>query len=255
MFLEITQNCRPCPEFSHCKDGGFECIKNYIKEGYECIEDKAIIQRAYNLLHRTEDYIVEKSIKQHMKDRTQFFITLKELTFLFRDSDAADEKLVELLESGKSSKILLDFKNGERVFVAKAPFLGIKDLIEIFWEENFYYIVAGFLLLSYTIFKLIVLKNNRILNAKANHMYELIRNQLKANVDESPEHGVPEEDLKEAIISHLGSQTASILWPIVENLRKKDKQVSKFEIHLAGRPQILWQWKDIRSLKPNIHRK
>ena len=80
-------------------------------------------------------------------------------------------------------------------------------------------------------------------------MFEMIRAQLKANVDDTPEHGVPEENLKDEIMSALGSVSGKALWPLIESLRKKDKQVSKFEIHVAGRPLMLWQWADVRSLK------
>ena len=246
----FTSDCRTCPEFSICEKGEFQCVKNYIREGYECVEDQAITQKAYVLIHKTEEYIVEKSIKQYLADRSRFYATITEIKYLFKDSDSVHDRFIELLIGNKSQRLTMEFYNGEEVFYAKPPFLDVVSLMKIFWEENFYYLVVGVSLFLMSVYKLIRLKQERLLRGKANHMYELIRNQLRANIDDTPEHGVPEETLKEAIVGHLGAQTASTLWPAIENLRKNDKQVSKFEISLAGRPQILWQWKDVRSVKP-----
>jgi hypothetical protein len=248
----IPEPCQPCPDFSVCESGDFKCNKNYIKEGYGCIEDKVIIQRAYSLLHKVEDYIIEKSNKEYLDTRSSFFIGINDIQYLFKDSEAVDEKMVELLITNKADRLTSKFYAGESIFYAKPPFLNVYTLVVVFWDDNMYYLVSGFILIVFLVYKLIRMKAQRLLRIKADHMYELIRNQLKANVDDTPEHGVPEETLKEVIAGHLGPHTTDLLWPIIENLRKKDKQVSKFETHLAGRPQILWQWKDVRTLKNKL---
>lgn len=245
-----SENCQKCPEHSTCTKDSFACLKNYVKEGLECVEDQTITQKAYILLHKAENYIIDKSTKQYLQDRSRFYSAITELKYLFQDSDSIDEKFIELLVTGRSQRLTMEYFNGEEVFFAKVPFLDLFSLIWLFWDENFYSIIFALFLLFAAIFKLIQVKQARVLGKKAQHMYELIRNQLKANIDDTPEHGVPEETLKEAIVSHLGQASASSLWPAIENLRKADKQVSKFETSLAGRPAILWQWKDIRSTKP-----
>lgn len=246
----VVKNCLACPDNSVCENGEFECKKPFVKAGYECIEDKEIIQKAYAHLEKIEKYVVGKSVENFLRDRSKYDISLGDIEILFKESETVQEKTVELLASGKSTKLAYEYRDGNKYFFAKTPFLGVVNLIQIFWEDNMIYIILGFIALVLTILKLIQVKKDRILRAKANYMYEMIRTQLKANVDDTPEHGIPEESLKDEISNQLGAQSMKVLWPIVESLRKSDKQVSKFEIHLAGRPVMLWQWADIRSLKP-----
>ena len=248
---KMTENCRQCPEFGICENSDLKCMKNYIREGNECVEDQILIQKAYLLLHKVEDYVIKKSVNQYLMDRTIYYATLTEIKYLFQDNEDVNEKFLEFLMNNKAQRLVAKYFNNEEIFYAKEPFLGIVPLIQIFWEDNLYFIIAGFIITILLIFKLVQVKKRRDLQDKANNMYEFVRNQLKANVDDTPEHGVPEETLKEAIVGHLGKETAGSLWPIIENLRKNDKNVSKFEISLNGRPQILWQWNDVRSKNPS----
>jgi hypothetical protein len=203
-------------------------------------------------LNRIEKYILEKSIEKYLEDRSQFEVSLSELDQLFKESDPVQDKMIDLLTSLKSTKLLSDYRSGTQVFFAKRPFLGVFQIIQVFWQDNFYYLVIGFVFFLVLVFKLIKVKKERVLRDKAAEMFEIIKTQLKANVDDTPEHGIPEENLKDEIFSSLGGETGKILWPFIENLRKKDKQVSKFEIHVAGRPLMLWQWADVRVLKPSL---
>lgn len=247
----FVSNCIACPENSVCENGVFTCKNPYVKAGYECIEDKEVIQKAYGHLGKIENYVIEKSVESFLRDRSRYDISIGDIEILFKESETVQEKTLELLASGKATKLLFEYRDGVKYFYAKSPFLGVLNLIQIFWEDNMIYLVSGFILLVLLILKLIQIKKNRVLRDKANYMYEIIRTQLKANVDDTPEHGIPEETLKDEISNQLGAQSMKVLWPIIESLRKGDKQVSKFEIHLAGRPTMLWQWTDIRSLKPS----
>ncbi|OMJ93988.1 hypothetical protein SteCoe_2899 [Stentor coeruleus] len=246
---EVLVNCRACPENSVCENGDFKCNKNYVKDGYYCVEDQATVQKAYEIIHKIENYVIEKATKKYLEDRSGFYATMVELQYLFRDTESVDDKVFEIIRENKAEKIEFRYQDGEQILVPKTPFLGVIAIAQVFWQDNCYYLVVGLIAFLLIVIKLIQAKKERLLRSKATYMYELIRNQLKENVDDTPEHGVPVETLQEVIAGHLGQQTSSLLWPIIEDLRKKDKQVSKFEIHIAGRPQMIWQWKDLRSLK------
>ena len=245
----LESNCLPCPANSICSKGDFQCKAPLIRAGYECIEDREVIQKAYKHLNKIEKYIIDKSVDQYIEDRSVYFISITELDLLFKESEAVQEKMIDLLSSQKSSKLVSQFKDGVQHFTAKPPILGVFAIIQVFWQDNLYYLVAGFVGFLLVVAKMIRVRKERVLVEKAAQMFEMIRAQLKANVDDTPEHGVPEDNLKDEIMSALGSVSGKALWPLIESLRKKDKQVSKFEIHVAGRPLMLWQWADVRSLK------
>jgi hypothetical protein len=245
----IESNCLTCPANSICSKGDFQCKAPFIRAGLECIEDREVVQKAYKHLSKIEKYIIEKSVDQYIEDRSVYFISINELDLLFKESEAVQEKMIDLLSNQKSSKLVSQFRDGVQYFTAKPPILGVFGIIQVFWQDNFYYLVAGFVSFLLVVAKIIKVRKERVLIEKAAQMFDMIKAQLKANVDDTPEHGVPEENLKDEIMNSLGPASGKCLWPLIENLRKRDKQVSKFEIHVAGRPLMLWQWADVRSLK------
>ena len=126
------ENCRPCPEFGLCENDNLKCIKNFIKEGNECVEDRALIQKAYGLLHKVEDYIIEKATDQYLLDRNSFYATLTEIKQLFQDSENVNDKFLELLVNNKAQRLIIKYYNSEEVFYPKEPFLGVISLAKVF---------------------------------------------------------------------------------------------------------------------------
>eukprot|EP00358_Blepharisma_japonicum_P006148 CAMPEP_0202942680 /NCGR_PEP_ID=MMETSP1395-20130829/2921_1 /ASSEMBLY_ACC=CAM_ASM_000871 /TAXON_ID=5961 /ORGANISM="Blepharisma japonicum, Strain Stock R1072" /LENGTH=174 /DNA_ID=CAMNT_0049639243 /DNA_START=657 /DNA_END=1178 /DNA_ORIENTATION=+ len=164
--------------------------------------------------------------------------------FLATEEELVKIRLIELIKGKVSLKIDCVDNDWKLIIHAKKPFLGLYAQIIEFIQDHKYSITIGLLISLFFIYKYISYRQRKVLLQQARKMYEMISSQIKANVDDTLEHGVMESTIKSDIENQLGKGLTRKLWPIIEELRRKDKNVCKFEMNVAGRPRILWQWKE-----------
>lgn len=111
------------------------------------------------------------------------------------------------------------------------------------YQDNFYslcgYSALGLLCLYLTCKWL----NQQLIYYKSEEVFNEVKETLKTLRDSTLTHGMLEDDVKEVLRSHAGSDGAKTMWPVLERMRAADPRVCKFPQLSEGRPAVYWQWK------------
>ncbi|CAG9329861.1 unnamed protein product [Blepharisma stoltei] len=251
----IYENCIKCPEHAICKGGSMSCEPGFERDRTACVEDEKVKKKAYTRLWELESYVISQATHKWLETRTEFMIDFEDYSrqFLETEEGLIVSRLKELIKAKVSLKIDSLDDPLKLIIHAKKPFLGLYAQIIEFLQDHKYSLTIGLLISLFFIYKYICYRQRKVLLQQARKMYEMISSQIKANVDDTLEHGVMESTIKSDIENQLGKSLTRKLWPIIEELRRKDKNVCKFEMIVSGRPRILWQWKE--EVKPVIGNK
>ena len=238
--------CEPCPVHATCVNGEFVCNPPYLREGRQCLENKALVYRAHSLLLEIESFVETETARLYVEKREEFVISLREIRFLFtekgleRDSDVWNlvEKQLSSYEYRGKLQISSDF-------ILKMPTfrLSFSQEITLFSQNHPYFLSFSLLFLLFFLYFLYTFRENRQISAQASALFTNIKSQLQHLQDDSATHGMSEDDLKEVIRVNSGEKTLEKLWKMIENLRKKEPKVCKFQQVVGGRPLVMWQWK------------
>jgi len=233
----LVENCMKCPEHAVCSEGTMKCEPPFKKEGWGCVEDKTFLQTAHKEAQRVSELLRERAANEYLLERTYTPLPFSQIKEFVPDT-ILEKTVQELVLSNKVPGV--EVRNGQ--IHPKEPYLSLSDLSILFWQDNKYHVLLCSILILVLAQKVYKFNQGKFYRRKAKEMYEVIVKELKDNVDDTPEHGVTEETLLASIQSHFNKNYSDIIWPMIEDLRKQDKNVTKFEAKIKGRPQILWQW-------------
>lgn len=239
----VKGDCLACPMNGQCQQGDLICRRPYIRERNECVEDKSIVQEALQLLEKCENYIIQESIELYLESRSPFYFPVEQIEDISKSKVEVLNKLHSLLNANTSNKIEILMINGKTSLRAKEPFLSITHQITAFWQDNKYILIGSLLAMVFLVKKCLDYKQKRQIMHQMRKLYEMIREQLSTNADGSFDHGMPEESILNMVETNFGKKLSKRIWPFIEELRKNDSNVCKFETLIEGRPYILWQWK------------
>lgn len=248
---DVAEGCIPCPEHGICENGMLTCELPYVRQGNLCVKDEQILKNAYNMLEHVEEFVRENARDAYLTTKSVYETNSQELLKYLREKyayipnfDDTFREFHDMLKAGKSSILKIEENTGTLYISAKEGFLTLFDHLRIFLNENWLFLTTCLLILCALVFYILKKKQDFFLRSKAREMYISIKEQLRANVDESFEHGLPEDLLKSRMASLLGERASKIVWPYLEELRASDSNVCKFETVLGGRPKVMWQWKE-----------
>ena len=181
-----------------------------------------------------------------MENRAKYFIHLSALREVLRTEqvkhyDASFDKMQNLLAMNQNLQI--ELTETDTALSIKHLQLSYVNQLRITWQDYkiiIFFTIAALILLAAILLKL---RHKMFLRSKSREIYQMIAQQLQANVSDSYDHGLTEDTIMETISGSLGGQVARNIWPYLEQMRREDPRTCKFEVLVGGRPHVLWQWK------------
>lgn len=237
------QNCVPCPNHGICYRGTLTCESDYIQSGAVCILSDKVIESYRSSLVTLVEKLQKETEKSYIANRTSICLSESEAHKIIRPPSSLKPEIRSQLELMMSEYNLVHEKEIDKLCYKLKHFnLSFVGKTQLLWQQWSYYIIAGTIVLLYLVWKAKVWFTYYTDERMASNLYQKIKEQLKESADNNYDHGIIEDDVRETIYDLAGPKGQTI-WKYVENCRKSDAAVCKFQGLSGGRPAVYWQWK------------
>lgn len=239
-----SEPCEPCPLHADCAQGDFTCRAPYLREGKQCLENKALVYRVHSLLTHIETYVQLETARLYVERREEFAASLREIRFIMEEQGIErDSEVWTLLQTQLSN--FSEYRGSLQVsadLILRSPLhLSLSQSATVYGQDHPYRLGCYSLLTLLSLGWIYSLRRRWQRKAQAAVLFDNIKAQLQRLKDDSVSHGMSEDDIREVIRVHAGSEET--LWREVELLRRREQRVCKFQQVVGGRPAVMWQWK------------
>lgn len=242
-----SEPCEPCPAHAECAQGDFTCKAPYLREGKQCLENKALVYSAHSLLIQVEAYVERETAHLFVNRREEFAVSLREVRFLMEERGIErDPEVWKLLQTQLSSPS--EYRGPLLIspdLILRSPLrLSVSQTATVYVQDHPYHVGCYSCLSLLALGWLYTLRKRWQRSYQAAALFDTIKTQLRRlKDDDSVTHGMSEDDIREVIRVHAGSGALEALWQEIEKLRRGEQRVCKFQQVVGGRPAVLWQWK------------
>jgi len=241
-----SEPCEPCPVHAECVQGDFTCRAPYLREGKQCLENKALVYSAHSLLNQVETYVERETARLFVDRREDFAVSLREVRFLMEERGVErDPEVWKLLQTQLSSPS--EYRGplliSPDLILRSSLRLSVSQATTIYIQDHPYRVGCYSCLCLLALCWAYTLRTRWQRKAQAAALFDTITTQLRRLKDDTVTHGMSEDDIREVIRVHAGAGALETLWQEIERLRRREQRVCKFQQVMGGRPAVLWQWK------------
>lgn len=235
VYCNTHQDCpiaTRCPANGFCIDGSLTCANGFVVSHGVCIKDTPQTKAAYRCLDTLEE-LLRSQPSEECGDDLCFIQSVKSAEYLLSASGINATEimpmLVNIVKIGRATSIQISIVEGVEVFLYKERRSILpRSILKLA-------LVMGVI----SLVKLVFVVQDLYSSYQARKYYE----ELKLLVLASHE-GVPELYLKEQLClkySSDGNAWSLTRWPLIENLRKEDLDICRYEAVKDVKPVIYWQ--------------